>query len=266
MTLLSVLAFGFLLGMKHATEADHLAAVATLATRQGGNRWDALRQGAAWGLGHTLTLMLFGGIVMVMGKSVPPWLEQGLELVVGVMLLLLGADVLRRLWQRRVHFHLHRHEGDVLHVHAHSHAGEGLGSRGNVPVAEGAQFSFVPDRSHAHRGVVHEHPHPAPLQGRALLIGMVHGMAGSAALIVLSLGKVGSMTTGLLYILLFGAGSMLGMALLSMVIAVPLHLSGRLLTGLHRGMTAAVGLFSCGLGLWVIYRIGVVDGLLLAAL
>lgn len=260
MTLFSVLAFGFLLGMKHATEADHLAAVATLATRHG-DKWDALRQGASWGLGHTLTLMLFGGIVMGLGRSIPPRFEQGLEMVVGLMLVILGGDVLRRLWRKRIHFHVHSHDSKVRHAHAHSHAGARRAEEGGVPVY--AQMSFVPAIPEAHALSAHEHSHAPALPGRALLIGMMHGLAGSAALIVLSLGSVSSVVMGVSYIVLFGAGSILGMALLSLAIAVPLRLSGNLLTGLHRSMTAAIGLFSCGLGLWVIYRIGVVERLLL---
>ena len=96
MTALSTLFVGLLLGMKHATEADHLAAVATLATRQS-SLAQTLRQGVAWGVGHTLTLMLFGGAVLLLGQVISPALEQALETAVGIMLVLLGADVLRRL-------------------------------------------------------------------------------------------------------------------------------------------------------------------------
>jgi cytochrome c biogenesis protein CcdA len=104
MTPFSILVVGLLLGMKHATEADHLAAVATLATRQNSLR-QTLRQGVAWGVGHTLTLMLFGGAVLWLGRVIPPGLGQALEMAVGAMLVALGADVLRRLVRDRVHFH-----------------------------------------------------------------------------------------------------------------------------------------------------------------
>lgn len=140
MTLLSILFVGFLLGIKHATEADHLAAVATLATRRG-TLLDALRQGAAWGLGHTVTLLLFGGVVLALGRSIPPQMEQTLEMVVGLMLIVLGADVLRRLWQQRIHFHAHAHGDGSVHLHAHSHVGVAAPAR-LVPVF--AQLLFVP--------------------------------------------------------------------------------------------------------------------------
>lgn len=239
MNIVSILIIGFLIGMKHATEADHLAAVATLATRQS-SLSSTVRQGVAWGIGHTLTLMLFGGIVLALGRAIPRYLEQSLELAVGIMLIALGADVLRRLARQRIHFHVHSHAGGVTHVHAHGHAGEG-----------------------AHRDSPHRHAHREGLPLRALAVGMMHGMAGSAALILLSLETAQSWSLGLLYIVLFGVGSIVGMALLSSVIAIPLRLSAGHLNFLHYGMTAAIGVFSCVLGVFVVYRIGFVEGLLL---
>lgn len=238
MTSLSILIIGFLLGIKHATEADHLAAVATLATRQN-SLAQTMKQGVAWGIGHTLTLMLFGGVVLVLGTAIPLHLAQALELGVGLMLVVLGADVLRRLLRKRIHFHVHSHDDGIAHVHAHSHAGEG--AHGDSP------------HRHAHR----EKP---PL--RALAVGIMHGMAGSAALILLSLGAVQSLIMGFVYIALFGIGSIVGMALLSVAIAIPLRLSADRLTWLHNSMTALVGGFTCALGAFMVYHIGFVEGLL----
>ena len=124
MTTLSILAIGLLLGVKHATEADHLAAVATLATGQQSLR-QTMRQGVAWGLGHTLTLMLFGGLVLWLGAAIPPRMAQGLEMAVGVMLVALGADVLWRLLRQRIHFRPHGRSAEPRHGHAHGRAGEG---------------------------------------------------------------------------------------------------------------------------------------------
>ena len=243
MSLLLILLAGFLIGMKHATDPDHLAAVATLASGQQ-TLAQTIRQGVAWGLGHTLTLMLFGGMVLVLGKSIPPALEQGLEFAVGLMLIALGADVLLRLRRQKIHFHAHRHALDIQHVHAHSHARDALVQG----ITKGA-----------HQSQPHAHAHCLPL--RALTVGMMHGMAGSAALILLSLEAVQSYALGLVYIALFGLGSIAGMALLSVAIAVPLRLSaaGRL-TWLHRGVTMAVGAFSCLLGALIVYRIGFAGG------
>lgn len=240
MTGLSILFIGFLLGMKHATEADHLAAVATLATRQS-SLGQTMVQGAAWGVGHTATLMLFGGVVLALGKSIPENLAQSLEFAVGIMLIILGADVLRRLARQKIHFHVHSHDSGVTHVHAHSHPEAG------------------PHRDSKHR---YGHGHPAPL--RALAVGMMHGMAGSAALILLSLESVQSVPVGLAYIVLFGAGSIAGMALLSVAIAIPLRLSAKRLAWMHNGMTFFIGAFSFGLGAFMVCEIGFVEGLLRA--
>src|SRR6266436_9214674 len=122
------LLLGLLLGMQHATEADHLAAVATLVAREE-QFGPAVRQGIFWGLGHSLTLLLFGGAVMVLGIVLSDRWVHALEGAVGVMLVLLGADLTRRLWRDRVHFHPHVHGDDAAHAiprfHAHSHKGEG---------------------------------------------------------------------------------------------------------------------------------------------
>jgi ABC-type nickel/cobalt efflux system permease component RcnA len=236
-TLSSILLLGFLLGMRHALEPDHLAAVATLATRSRSVA-QTMGLGVAWGMGHTLTLMLFGGAVLLLGLALPIRAASALELGVGVMLALLGADVLYRLWRDRVHFHLHHHPGGVAHVHAHSHR----------------------DERAPHDPARHRHRHLRDFPVRALLVGMVHGMAGSAALILLSLEAVGSVSWGLAYIAIFGVGSILGMALLSLAIAVPLRLTSRRLTGFYDSLSAAVGLATVLLGCYMVYRIGFGDG------
>ena len=231
MTTLSILVLGMLLGMKHATEADHLAAVATLATRQG-SLHQTLRQGVAWGVGHTATLMLFGGAVLGLGHAISPALERALETAVGAMLVGLGIDVLRRLAHDRIHFHAHRHAASGAHFHAHGHRGEG-----------------------PHQASAHRHAHGGwPI--RALAVGVMHGLAGSAALVVLAMQSMPSAALGLGYIALFGLGSIAGMALLSVVMAVPLKLSSGYLTSAHRGLTALVGVVSCALGIAMIVQIG----------
>lgn len=232
MTLFSILVVGLLLGLKHATEADHLAAVATLVTRQS-SLAQTLKQGVAWGVGHTLTLMAFAGAVFVMGEAITPWLQQALETAVGIMLIVLGADVLRRLVRERIHFHVHRHGPAIEHVHAHSHRGEG-----------------------GHERSPHRHARARNWPLRALAVGVMHGLAGSAALVVLSLKSVPSLSLGFVYIAVFGIGSIVGMAILSMVIALPLRISAGYLVGLHRSMTALVGMFSCALGLAMVLRVG----------
>jgi sulfite exporter TauE/SafE len=217
----SLLILGFFIGMRHALEADHVAAVSSLATRSATPR-ECIRQGVFWGLGHTFTLSS-SAHVLLLDRVLPERLASGLELAVGVMLVVLGLDVLRRLAKERVHFHLHEHDGGVRHFHGHSHAGES-----------------------AHRAHSHGHWRNVPL--RALVVGLVHGMAGSAALILLTLERVPSFAAGLLYMLLFGVGSIAGMALLSVVIAVPLRYSAAGLTRLHGLLHGAIGLATVAIG------------------
>lgn len=227
----ALLLLGLLFGMQHATEADHLAAVATLAARER-HIGSAVRQGVFWGLGHSLTLLTFGGAMMVAGIVLSDRWIHGLEGAVGVMLVLLGLDLLRRMWRDQVHFHVHTHQTGFaaeFHVHVHSHEGE-----------------RSLDRLAPHR---HEY-RPVPL--RALLVGIVHGMAGSAALVLLTLQQIKSPWIGLGYVVLFGLGSLLGMAVLSAIVSVPMRLSTERLTRWHRTLNVAVALFSAGLGLRVV--------------
>lgn len=225
----AILVLGFLLGMRHALEADHVAAVATLAARSRGGR-QAFFQGAAWGLGHTVTLFLACSVALFADALVPERLAQGLETAVGAMLILLGADLLRRLWRDRIHFHTHRHGDGTLHFHAHSHAGD--------TAAHGAH---------------HRHHHPRRFPARAFYVGLMHGLAGSAALIVVTLTTVASPVTGLVYVGLFGLGSIGGMAVLSLVISVPLR-SARKFTWLHNGLQGALGVVTVLVGGVLIYE------------
>jgi ABC-type nickel/cobalt efflux system permease component RcnA len=229
--MISLLLLGFFIGMRHAMEADHLAAVATIATRRNMSLRRALQHGMAWGLGHTITLFLFGSVVIWMDTMISEQVANYLEIAVGVMLVGLGVDVLRRLVRDRVHYHVHRHDDQIAHFHAHSHAGDP-----------------------GHQQSSHDHQHGGfPL--RALMIGLMHGMAGSAALILLTMETVDSLWVGLGYMLLFGLGSMVGMALLSIIIAIPMRASSSGLTWMHNSLQALVGLLTCGLGASIIYRL-----------
>jgi len=235
---ISLLSLGFLLGMRHALEGDHVAAVASLATRSR-SMGDTIRQGAVWGAGHTLTLFLFGSLVLLLDAVIPETLAQVLEFMVGLMLIGLGIDVLRSLLRERIHFHAHRHADGRWHLHALAHAGE------------------------QDNAALHRHRHRSgrfPL--RALFVGMMHGMAGSAALILLTLQSVHSPLAGVVYILLFGAGSIAGMAVLSAIIAVPLRYSVSGLRWAHNGLHALVGVSTLSMGGMMVYDIGIAGGLL----
>jgi len=228
--MLTLLSLGFVLGMRHALEADHAAAVASLALRNH-SMSHTLKQGLAWGMGHTITLLAFSSVVLLLGSVVPARFAQGLEFGVGLMLVGLGLDVIRRLRQEQVHFHVHQHPDRPPHVHAHSHKGEASPTT-----------------------ALHEHPHPHGFPYRALLVGLMHGMAGSAALILLTLHTAISPGQAVGYILVFGLGSTLGMGLLSLVMAIPLWYSAHSLTRVHRGLQTCVGIGTTFLGLAVIYQ------------
>jgi cytochrome c biogenesis protein CcdA len=219
----SFLGLGLLLGIRHALEADHLAAVVALSTRTRG-RFDAMWRGVAWGIGHSTSLLLIGGVCLAFGAALSPahahWLERG----VGVMLILLGLQVLARLRRDRLHLHVHRHDDGVVHLHAHRH------------------------QSDAARDAAHHHHHRSPSNLRALVVGSVHGMAGSAALVVLASASAGSFWRGLAYIAAFGLGSVISMGVLSVVISVPLTFSAQRLTRFFRFVEIPIALGTMTLG------------------
>ncbi|MDB5638287.1 MAG: urease accessory protein [Bradyrhizobium sp.] len=229
-----ILGLGFLLGMQHALEADHIAAVSSIAARRT-HIGDIVKHGLTWGLGHTLTLFVFAGAAILLGHAIPEQLARPLETAVGIMLVGLGTHVLWRLWRDRVHFHRHGHGDGTVHIHAHSHAGEAV-SHARAP--------------HSHAPHTHEHS----FRWRTLLVGLMHGMAGSAALLVLAVSRASSPVAGLGYIALFGIGSMVGMGALSTVIAVPLAVSARWLTWANSSLQGAVGVITTAIGVMTIYE------------
>jgi cytochrome c biogenesis protein CcdA len=223
-----ILGLGFLLGMQHALEADHIAAVSSIAARRS-HVGEIVKHGLTWGLGHTLTLFAFAGAAMLLGHALSDQFARPIEAAVGIMLIGLGAHVLWRLWRDRVHFHKHRHGDGTVHIHAHSHAGE------TVP----------------HVSAVHAHAHG--FRWRTLLVGLMHGMAGSAALLVLAVSQASSPAAGLGYVALFGIGSMVGMGALSAVIAVPLAVSARWLTRVNSILQGAIGAVTISVGVMTIH-------------
>jgi High-affinity nickel-transport protein len=226
-----ILGLGFLLGMQHALEADHIAAVSSIAARRS-HVGDIVKHGLTWGLGHTLTLFAFAGAAILLGHAIPEHLARPLETAVGIMLVGLGAHVLWRLWRDRVHFHAHGHGDGTVHIHAHSHT---------QSAAQNPVNATVP-----HARTTHQHPHG--FRWRTLLVGLMHGMAGSAALLVLAVSQASSPAVGLAYVALFGIGSMIGMGALSTVIAVPLAVSARWLTWANSGLQGAVGIVTIAIG------------------
>lgn len=218
---ISLLGMGFLLGARHALDADHVAAVATILSKRPSFRASGFI-GFCWGSGHTLVLLLVGLAVIALKITIPERLASAFEFLVGVMLVGLGVSLAVTIARERWHVHPHEHEG-ATHLHLHSH-----------------------DR----RG---DHGHPHYLDGslKSFLVGMVHGLAGSAALAMMVLSTVQTIWQGVAYILVFGIGSILGMILLGTVISFPLIFSasfGRQAQAVVQGL-ASLG--SIGLGLFI---------------
>lgn len=218
-----VLVTGLLIGMAHALEADHLAAVASMSARAT-SKWRILWHAVSWGLGHTITLFVIVVPVVLLEMTVDPKIESGLEAVVGLVLVGLGTHLLWRMRRDRVHIHVHSHGDRVEHMHFHSHKGEGV--------------------EHEHSS--HQHRHGSKLSLKSLSVGLIHGMAGSAALAVLAVTEIGTAWLVVPFVLFFGIGSIAGMALVSQVVFVPLHLASRfgnaaLLTVQGLSAVAAIG-------------------------
>lgn len=194
---LTLLALGCMIGMQHAMEADHLAAVAALSNKTITRRALVLR-GSMWGLGHTITLLSICGVLLLLGGTISSRAAATLEFLVGVMIVLLGFNVLRSVWVRRPHFHVHGHSKGERHLHLHTH--------------ESAREQHASDP--------HDHPHHELGLRRAMIVGMAHGAAGSAGLlIVAAVAESGLQAMG--FILAFGLGSIAGMAFLTFCISFP---------------------------------------------
>lgn len=225
----TVLVFGFVLGLKHAVEADHLAAVSTIVSERKSLLSSSL-VGGLWGVGHTISLLVVGFAVILFDFELGARTAQALELCVGLMLVALGANALRKL-RRGGHLHLHVHQhGARSHVHPHLHDGS-------------------PERDpHTHHGL-----RPG---ARPLLVGMVHGLAGSASLLLLILSTISSPLVGLVFIVIFGVGSIGGMMLMSALVGLPVYLTATRFKRAHLAVHGLAGLFSLSYGLFMIYEFG----------
>lgn len=229
--LVTTLLLGFALGIEHALDADHVVAVSTIVS-QNRHPLRAALVGVFWGIGHTTTLFLVGLAVIFFKLTIPGRVALSAEFLVGIVLVALGAQVIWRSRPGKIHLHMHDHDGDMpVHPHLHSHEQD------------------------ARR-------HRLPHNHKSLLIGMVHGLAGSAALMLLVLGTVRSPFKGAAFILVFGAGSIIGMMLISSLISLPFAAWSRRFTSLHRIIRSLAGTVSIVLGVIVIYEIGFAGGLI----
>jgi len=254
-TLLSIIALGFFLGMRHATDPDHVIAVTTIVSRQRSIRQAALI-GALWGLGHTITILLVGSAIILFGLVIPPRIGLTMELSVGLMLILLGvlnlSGILRRITetvtplQSPQHAHSHGH-GDYVHSHPHSHNPERHGH------AENATPVGWMDRTFGRLGLYQI--------VRPLAVGIVHGLAGSAAVALLVLTTIRVPTWAVVYLLVFGIGTVAGMMLITAAIAIPFTFSESRFSHLNRGLGLFSGVLSLAFGLFIVYQMGFINGL-----
>jgi hypothetical protein len=228
---LSLLAVGFLLGARHALDADHVAAVSTLVSRHPSLRTSGLI-GLCWGVGHTAVLLIVGAMVLVLKVAIPDAVALTLEFGIGALLVWLGVSLAVALFQQGWHLHPHQHDGAV-HLHLHSHA-----------------------RSRSALKTDHEHPHWLAISVRPILVGMAHGLAGSATLMLVILSAVSSLWRGLLYIMVFGVGSILGMMALGLLISLPLVLSAAWSERAHIMVQGLASAGSIVLGVTMMVRIG----------
>lgn len=222
--LLTAAGVGFVMGVRHALDPDHVVAVSAIVSEQGSLRRSSL-VGTFWGLGHALSLLAAGGALLALKLSVPARAAIWLEGAVGAMLVLLGVSTLRAaLHGWRLHAHRHAHDGRE-HVHLHAHR----------PGAEAA----------------HHHAHPLGFGLRPFMVGVVHGLAGSAGAALLALGAAPSARAGLAYMGMLGLGSVAGMVGLSSLLSLPLALLSKRYTRLHLRFQLLAGACSLALGLWL---------------
>jgi ABC-type nickel/cobalt efflux system permease component RcnA len=250
---LSIIAVGFFLGMRHATDPDHVIAVTTIVSRQR-NLLKAAMTGIFWGIGHTFTIFVVGTVIILFDVVIPARIGLSMELSVGLMLIILGVLNIASFF--RSAGSISPQASDVIHQHAHSHG------------------DYI--HSHAHGHTPETHPHnQTPLtwldrvfgriglyqQLRPLVVGVVHGLAGSAAVALLILTTIRNPHWAIAYLLVFGAGTVGGMMLITMSIASAFNFFGKRHERFSQGLGLASGVVSLAFGVVLAYQIGIANGL-----
>lgn len=235
-TTISVLGAGFVLGLKHALDADHLAAMSTMMKDKKRGLFAPPIIGSIWGLGHTTSLFIAGLIVVLLDVSISDMLALALEFGVALMLIGLGLNLLRKIFfGGRLHAHEHVHGGHG-HTHPHVHA--------------------------AQEAAIKAH-HETLFDKRPFVIGLIHGMAGSAALVLLVLSTIDSRAVGMLYIAIFGIGSAGGMLIMSTVMSLPFFLLAGRFNKIASALESIAAVASIGFGFLLAYEVGVAENLII---
>ncbi len=248
---LAILVLGFLLGMRHATDPDHVVAVTTIVTKQPGIAKAGL-VGVLWGLGHTFTIFVVGTMIILFQVTIPPRVGLSMEFTVAAMLILLGVlnltGTLRWLQQKFT-----PNSPVPLAAGLPSDAGTPCGDPGAPAQREGVRPKFWLYRTLKGFGLYNAL--------RPLVIGIVHGLAGSAAVALLVMTTIRDPWWAITYLFLFGIGTIAGMMIITAVIAMPFAFTVGRFSGWNRGMAVASGVLSLAFGLFLSYQIGFVDGL-----
>jgi hypothetical protein len=227
----AVLLLGFVLGLRHALDVDHLAAVSTIVSERR-SFWSSSLIGALWGLGHTAALLAAAVVVIALHIEIPEELTHLLELGVAAMLVILGANLLRTLWKDgTLHHHVHAHDG-VVHVHPHVHR----------------------------PGEATAHGHPSAIGRKPFFVGLVHGLAGSGALMLAVLATIPSPPLALAYVGVFGAGSVGGMVVMSVLLALPLALTAERFGRAEVALRASAAVASIAIGFAIAWQLGAFRG------
>ncbi|MFN0157961.1 MAG: urease accessory protein UreH [Bacteroidota bacterium] len=248
----TILSLGFFLGLKHALDADHLVAISTIVSERKG-LFSSSVVGVLWGIGHTAALLIVGWIVLALNLHIPDKLALALEFLVALMIIGLGSKVLWNLYRGgTVHMHAHSHDGHI-HVHPHVHSVEQVHEHGREEAHSHNTFSKIWWGNAVVRGIVNGK--------RSVFIGLMHGMAGSAAVMLVVLATIKSTALGMMYIAVFGAGSIAGMLIMSMLISVPFVVTATRLHRLNAVVRGVSGVVSVAFGIFLAWEIGITEGL-----
>jgi ABC-type nickel/cobalt efflux system permease component RcnA len=232
--LLAVLTIGLVFGLKHATEVDHVVAISTIVSRHK-NVFRSALVGALWGAGHTASLLIVGVIVLSLRIAIPERVSGWLEFGVALMIIALGVSALWRAARTNSEVHVHQHSHDGLsHTHVHFHEHEN---------------KHIPSLKTAHSHAV------SRIGWKPVLVGMMHGLAGSGALTLLVLTQISSTLIGFLYMATFGLGSIVGMLLMSGLIGLPFAFSSGKLTHVHQGLQTLAAVLSICFGVWYAFSV-----------
>lgn len=244
---LTILLLGFLLGIKHATDADHVIAVTTIVSRARKLRHAAM-VGVTWGIGHSIMIIAVGVMIILFHVSIPLRLQLLFEFVVAIALVLLGllniSGMTKWLLASYNGLHSHFHSHDRVHVHVHAHE--------NPRLQEPASHAHISEFVSQH-GILQ--------LIRPLLVGIIHGLAGSAAIALLVLGSISDASTGFLYLGIFSVGTIIGMTALTTLLGIPIVAGSKKIARFDHTVTLIAGCVSILYGLYFGYHIGVTEGL-----